>query len=61
MLLAGCAAAGPDGRRVALGSRKLTTGAAAVTGAIEITVHGWDILVVCRASGRSLRASRPYC
>jgi len=41
-LLTACAA-GPAGRVVDIGDRRLTAGVVAVTGAIEITVHGWDI------------------
>ena len=48
-LLAGYAAAGPPGRPVDIGDRQLTVGMVAVTGAIEITVHGWDISVACGA------------
>ena len=46
-LLGACAAAGPAGRRVAIGDRELTASMVAVTGAVEITVRGWDIFVVC--------------
>ena len=48
-LLDACAAAGPAGRRVAIGDRELTARMVAVTGAIEITVHGWDIWLACGA------------
>jgi uncharacterized protein (TIGR03086 family) len=48
-LLGACAAAGPAERRVAIGDRALTAPMVAVTGAIEITVHGWDIWVACGA------------
>jgi uncharacterized protein (TIGR03086 family) len=48
-LLAACAAAGPAGRLVAIGDRELTASIVAVTGAIEIAVHGWDISVACGA------------
>jgi uncharacterized protein (TIGR03086 family) len=48
-LLGACAAAGPAERRVAIGDRELTARMVAVTGAIEITVHGWDIFVACGA------------
>jgi uncharacterized protein (TIGR03086 family) len=48
-LLDACAVAGPAERRVAVGDRELTAGMVAVTGAIEITVHGWDISVACGA------------
>jgi uncharacterized protein (TIGR03086 family) len=46
-LLASCAGAGPAQRRVAIGDRELTTNMAALAGALEITVHGWDISVAC--------------
>jgi uncharacterized protein (TIGR03086 family) len=48
-LLDACAAAGLAGRRVAIGDRELTASMVAVTGAIEITVHGWDIWLACGA------------
>jgi uncharacterized protein (TIGR03086 family) len=48
-LLGACAAAGPAERRVAIWDRELTASMVAVTGAIEITVHGWDISVACGA------------
>ena len=46
-LLGACAAAGPAERRVAIGDRQLTASMVAVTAAIEITVHGWDISFAC--------------
>ena len=46
-LLGACAAAGPAQRRVAIWDRELTASVVAVTGAIEITIHGWDISVAC--------------
>jgi uncharacterized protein (TIGR03086 family) len=49
-LLGTCAAAGPTGRRVAIGDHELTASMVAVTGAIEITVHGWDISAACGAA-----------
>ena len=49
-LLDACAAAGPAERRVAIWDRELTASVVAVTGAIEIAVHGWDISVACGAS-----------
>jgi uncharacterized protein (TIGR03086 family) len=65
-LLGTCAAAGPTGRRVAIGDRGLTASMVAVTGAIEITVHGWDIFVACgpapagpAGAGGRLAADRP--
>jgi uncharacterized protein (TIGR03086 family) len=48
-LLDACAAAGPADRRVVIGDRELRASMVAVTGAIEITVHGWDIWVACGA------------
>ena len=48
-LLSACAVAGPAGPRVAVGNPELSAGMVAVTGAIEITVHGWDISVACGA------------
>jgi uncharacterized protein (TIGR03086 family) len=48
-LLGACAAAGPAERRVAIWDRELTASMVAVTGAIEITVHGWDISAACGA------------
>jgi uncharacterized protein (TIGR03086 family) len=48
-LLDACAAAGRSGRRVAVGDRELTPNMVAVTAAIEIAVHGWDISVACGA------------
>jgi uncharacterized protein (TIGR03086 family) len=48
-LLGACAAAGAAERRVAIVDRELTASMVAVTGAIEITVHGWDISVACGA------------
>ena len=48
-LLGACAAAGPAERRVAIWDRELAASMVAVTGAIEITVHGWDISVACGA------------
>jgi len=46
-LLGAWAAAGPAERRVASWDRGLTASMVAVAGAIEITVHGWDISVAC--------------
>src|SRR5262249_29845160 len=47
-LLAACAAAGPGGRLVAIGDRRLTVSMVTVTGAMEITVHGRDISAASR-------------
>jgi uncharacterized protein (TIGR03086 family) len=46
-LLAACADSGPAGRPVAIGDRQLTAGMVAMTAAIEITIHGWDIHTAC--------------
>jgi uncharacterized protein (TIGR03086 family) len=46
-LLGGCTAAGADDGRVAIGERELTRSKVAVVGAIEVTVHGWDIWTAC--------------
>jgi uncharacterized protein (TIGR03086 family) len=46
-LLDACAAAGPSGRRITVRDRELTENMVAVTAAIEIAVHGWDISVAC--------------
>jgi uncharacterized protein (TIGR03086 family) len=42
--------AGQAGRLVAIGDRQLTTSMVATTGALEITIHGWDIFAACGAS-----------
>jgi uncharacterized protein (TIGR03086 family) len=44
-----CATARSDHRLVAIGDRELTARCVAVTGAIEIAVHGWDISAACAA------------
>jgi uncharacterized protein (TIGR03086 family) len=46
-LLATCAGGGPGDRLVAVADRGLTASMVAVTGAIEVAVHGWDISVAC--------------
>ena len=46
-LLAACAKAGPDERLVVIGDRWLPASMTAVAGALEITVHGWDIAASC--------------
>jgi uncharacterized protein (TIGR03086 family) len=46
-LLAGGAAAGPAEHRVPVGGKALSASIVAVTGALEITVHGWDVAVAC--------------
>jgi uncharacterized protein (TIGR03086 family) len=48
-LLAACVAAEPAGRLVTIGDRELTRRMVVLTGAIEIAVHGWDIVVACGA------------
>jgi uncharacterized protein (TIGR03086 family) len=48
-LLGACAAAGSAEHQVTVGDRELTASMVAVTGAIEISVHGWDISVACGA------------
>jgi uncharacterized protein (TIGR03086 family) len=47
LALASTAGAGPARRTVAIWDRELTANMVAVAGAIEITVHGWDIAVAC--------------
>jgi uncharacterized protein (TIGR03086 family) len=42
-LLADAARAGPADRPVAIRDRELSASMVALTGAIEITVHGWDV------------------
>ena len=46
-LLAASAAGGED-RAVAIGGRRLTGRQVTAVGAVEITVHGWDIAEACR-------------
>jgi uncharacterized protein (TIGR03086 family) len=48
-LRAACTTAGADGRLVAIGDRAVTAGVVAVTGAIELTGHGWDLFAACGA------------
>lgn len=48
-LLDAYTAAGPAARRVVVGDHELSASMVAVTGAIEICVHGWDIWVACGA------------
>lgn len=54
-LLTACAAAGTDERPVVVGDRYLTASMTALSGALEITVHGWDIATAC-GSCRSVPA-----
>lgn len=46
-LLNACACAGPDDRLVVIGDRELPASLTALAGALEITVHGWDIAAAC--------------
>ena len=46
-LLAACTPAVPAGPLVTIGDRDLPTKMAIAAGAIEITVHGWDISAAC--------------
>jgi len=46
-LLAACAATGPAQRLAVIGDRELTTNMVTLAGALEITVHGWDISAAC--------------
>jgi len=39
--------AAPAGRRIVIGDRELADGVLACAGAIEVTVHGWDISAAC--------------
>jgi uncharacterized protein (TIGR03086 family) len=43
------AVAWPAEHRVVIGDRELTASMVAMTGAVEIAVHGWDISVACGA------------
>ncbi len=36
---------------MAAGDLRLTTGVVAITGAIEVAVHGWDISMACGTGG----------
>ena len=46
-LLWACAEIRTGQEPVAVGDRRLTTSVVAITGAIEVAVHGWDISVSC--------------
>jgi uncharacterized protein (TIGR03086 family) len=46
-LRAACATPRAATRLVAIGDREITASMVAVTGVIEITVHGWDIFSAC--------------
>jgi uncharacterized protein (TIGR03086 family) len=50
-LLWACAEVPGDQEPVAAGDLRLTTGVVAITGAIEVAVHGWDISMACGAGG----------
>jgi uncharacterized protein (TIGR03086 family) len=47
LLLRTWTAAQRDGRRITVEGIPLAAGLVAITGAIEITVHGWDIAAAC--------------
>jgi uncharacterized protein (TIGR03086 family) len=49
-LLAATASAGPADRSVAMWDRELAVTIVALTGAVEVTVHGWDIAEACGAN-----------
>jgi uncharacterized protein (TIGR03086 family) len=42
-----CSTAGSDDRLITIGDRQLTARCVALTGAMEIAVHGWDISAAC--------------
>jgi uncharacterized protein (TIGR03086 family) len=46
-MLRACAEVRGGQEPVAVGDRRLTTSVVAITGAIEIAVHGWDVSVSC--------------
>jgi uncharacterized protein (TIGR03086 family) len=48
-LLGACSSAGASSRCVTIGERELATSKVAVAGAMEVTVHGWDIWAACGA------------
>jgi uncharacterized protein (TIGR03086 family) len=48
-LLSTCAAAGRPDRLVLVGERKLRARIVVLSGALEMTIHGWDISVACGA------------
>jgi uncharacterized protein (TIGR03086 family) len=47
VICAACAAAEPSDHAVAIADRDLTVSIVAMTGALEIAVHGWDIREAC--------------
>lgn len=46
-LLSACGESSGNSGRIVIGDRTLTPGAAVLVGAVEITVHGWDVSVAC--------------
>ena len=50
-LLWACAEVRGGQEPVAAGDLRLTTGVVAITGAIEVAVHGWDIAMTCGTGG----------
>jgi uncharacterized protein (TIGR03086 family) len=50
-LLWACAEVRGGQEPVAAGDLRLTTGVVAITGAIEVAVHGWDISMTCGTGG----------
>jgi uncharacterized protein (TIGR03086 family) len=46
-MLRACAEVRGGQQPVAVGDRRLTTSVVAVTGAIEVAVHGWDVSMTC--------------
>jgi uncharacterized protein (TIGR03086 family) len=46
-LLEGCAAAGSAEHQIPVGGRALTASIVAVTGALEVSVHAWDVAAAC--------------
>jgi uncharacterized protein (TIGR03083 family) len=50
-LLWACAEVRGGQEPVAAGDLRLTTGVVAITGAIEVAVHGWDISMACGTGG----------
>jgi uncharacterized protein (TIGR03086 family) len=46
-MLRACAEVRSGQEPVAVGDRRLTTSVVAITGAIEVAVHGWDVSMTC--------------
>ena len=46
-MLRACAEVRGGQQPVAVGDRRLTTSVVAITGAIEVAVHGWDVSMTC--------------